>query len=84
MLKFLVILMVSFTIIEAAHLNYHYQQEVIDSYVHDWSCLVRDNRAFTAFRGRYLGYLGYPGKILTEISKPLYHITKRNKTPKGA
>jgi len=35
MLKFLVIIMVSFTLIEAAHLNYHVQQEVIDSYVHD-------------------------------------------------
>jgi hypothetical protein len=35
MLKFLVILMLAFTAIEAAHLNYHYQQEVIDSYVHD-------------------------------------------------
>ena len=69
MLKFLVIIMLTFTIVEAAHLNYHVQQEVIDSYVHDWSCLVRDNRAFTAFSWRNLGYLGYPGKILTEISE---------------
>ena len=66
MLKFLVILMLSFTIIEAAHLNYHVQNDV---HVHDWPGLVRDNRVTTALSWRNLGYLGYPGKILTEISE---------------
>jgi hypothetical protein len=45
--------------------------------------LVRDNRAFTAFNWRNLGYLGYPGKILTKISEALYHINNSYHSPIG-
>ena len=70
MLKFLVIIAVTFTAIEAAHLNYHHQNcPKPQLHVHDWPCLVRDNRVTTAFSWRNLGYLGYPGKILTKISE---------------
>ena len=76
MLKFLVIIMLTFTLVEAAHLNYHVQQEVIDSYVHDWPGLVRDNRAFTAFRRRNLGYLVDTDDRLVRRAKLLQILTE--------